>query len=341
MKKYFLSLAAFSSFLFCSCTANSDATSNSNNADNPGSVDVYVAGAEYPSISGEKNKAVYWKNNIPTYLTDGTRWASADKIRVVGNDVYVLGNENNAQDRRRSKLWKNGVSTPFLSNELCIVFDFWIDGNDIYAVGVNENSKVAYWKNGIQNILTNNQASYNGGAIKVVNGDVYVVGYDITLGGLTYWKNGTPHPMDVFTESSIIPSIAGIEIIGNDVYVIGNYASTGGGNTPGFSQYGVYWKNGELNNLGMNIFTRGISVSNNDIYITGSDNQGACYFKNGERFPLDVYGVITTEIKVLNDNIFISGYRASTTEKTGRLWINGVQSIYQNADARDLFVVQN
>jgi hypothetical protein len=337
MKKNLLLLAGVTSLMFASCTTNNDSEPSSNNP-TPGPVDVYVAGMKYPDVATEKNKAVYWKNNTPIYLTDGTRRAGAEKIRVVGNDVYVLGTENNAQDRRRYKIWKNGTSIPFLSNELCTVFDFWVDGNDVYAVGINENTQVAYWKNGIQTILTNNDETNDVGAIKVVNGDVYIAGYNIESGGLTYWKNGVTHPMESSTNSAILPFIDGIEVVGNDVYVIGNYPSYSNGNTPGAPQYGVYWKNGDLNVLGVNVFTKGISVSNNDVYISGSDDSGACYFKNGERFALS-NGVVATEIKVLNGNLYVSG--TLSNPKTGLLWINGVQSSYQNAEAKDLFVVQN
>ena len=337
MKKNLLLLAGITSLMFASCTTSNDAEPSSNNP-TPGPVDVYVAGMKYPDVATEKNKAVYWKNNVATYLTDGTRFASAEKIRVVGNDVYVMGIENNEQNRRRYKLWKNGTAVTFLSNELSTVFDFWVDGNDIYAVGKNEASQVAYWKNGVQNILTNNDGTNTVGAIKVVNGDLYIAGYDISSGGLTYWKNGVANPMTGLENNSQIPSIDGIDVIGNDVYVIGNYAAYNNGSSTGAPQHGVYWKNGDLNVVGIDIFTRGISVSNNDVYISGSDYNGACYFKNGERFALS-NGVLATEIKVFNGNLYVSG--TLSNPKTGLLWINGVQSSYQNAEAKDLFVVQN
>ncbi len=322
-----------------SCTSDSMNPFDSPQMLHTAAVDVYVAGRQL-STTGELTKAVYWKNNIPTYLTDGTHWAGAEKIRVVGDDVYVLGNENNDSNRIQYKLWKNGLSIPFITNEFCVPTDFWVDGVDVYVVGKNENGEVAYWKNGVQNVLTNNDGTNMSGSIKVVNGDVYIPGYDILYGGALYWKNGTPHPIEAFSLSPMVPSFEGIEVIDSDVYVLGNYAEYNNDNSPGAPQYGVCWKNGVLTYVGEYFHAKGISVSFNDVFITGTDNEGACYFKNEERFALtDSFLDAATEVKVLNNNVYVSGI--INNPKTGVLWINGVQSTYPNAYANDLFVVQN
>jgi len=42
-------------------------------------------------------------------LTDGGSYATSDAIDVVGDDVYVVGMENNSAGLGVAKYWKNGV----------------------------------------------------------------------------------------------------------------------------------------------------------------------------------------------------------------------------------------
>jgi hypothetical protein len=71
--------------------------------------DVYVAGTD---LSGSKPIAKYWKNGTETALGDGIRTSKANGIAVKGNDVYVTGElqgANNITDF--AVVWKNGQLT--------------------------------------------------------------------------------------------------------------------------------------------------------------------------------------------------------------------------------------
>ena len=71
--------------------------------------DVYIAG--YETLNG-KAAARVWKNGTPTTLNDGTKHAFANAIAIKGNDVYVAGEErdaNNSSDY--ATIWKNGIQT--------------------------------------------------------------------------------------------------------------------------------------------------------------------------------------------------------------------------------------
>jgi len=76
-----------------------------------------VAGYEF---NGTKNVTKCWKNGVTTNLSDGTKFADANAITVVGNDVYVDGYEYNGNNSV-AKYCRNGVETN-LSDGIKAVF---------------------------------------------------------------------------------------------------------------------------------------------------------------------------------------------------------------------------
>src|SRR5437867_4267691 len=102
-KNYFLIMNVLG---FCCCQKEKSDTDAS-----PAEVDVYVAGTVYngTSVNGLPNGIpTYWKNGQPIPLTDGTKWAGASSIAVVGSDIYVAGVESNGPFKQIAKYWKNG-----------------------------------------------------------------------------------------------------------------------------------------------------------------------------------------------------------------------------------------
>lgn len=74
-----------------------------------------MAGTEF---SNNKNLVVkYWKNGIPTLLTDEKSSSSVAAIKVVGNDVYVAGIELNGSINI-AKYWKNGIAIPLTNGTI-------------------------------------------------------------------------------------------------------------------------------------------------------------------------------------------------------------------------------
>jgi len=78
MKSKLFFLSGILLITLTSCTSDSINPFDSPQMLNTAAVDVYVAGMQL-STGAELTKAVYWKNNIPTYLTNGTHWAAAEK----------------------------------------------------------------------------------------------------------------------------------------------------------------------------------------------------------------------------------------------------------------------
>jgi hypothetical protein len=165
--------------------------------------DVYVVG--YETNKQGKCVAKLWKNGVGKNLTNGTFNAIAESIFVSNENVYVVGWEENEQSANNygnikvAKLWKNGVVQNLTdgskSAECSSVF---IDANDVYVVGYESKDKSDYfaggsivakfWKNGIEQSLSDGTDKAWARSVYVLNNDVYVAGFDGHDAIL--WKNG-------------------------------------------------------------------------------------------------------------------------------------------------------
>lgn len=327
------------------CT-NPDADSSSQaNANNSTPVDVYVAGIKYAAdLSPLNSQAVYWKNGVRTELTDGSTWASATRIFVVNNDVYVLGRQNTAAGDQEARLWKNGVAQNFLPDLSLYVIDIEITATDIHVITQNSSGNNVYWKNGVEQVFIPNDAPVSFSAIDVSGNDVYICGYNQN-GGIAYWKNGISHPLTGISTSinSENPNFKDIKVAGNDVYVIGQYPDTHPDNSPGEPLVGVCWKNGQPTVLGYYRYVERVSVVGSDVYITGSYDNKAAYYKNGQLVNLATNSAslasITYGAFTKNGNVYISGSTFNPNQAC--YWINGILTSMDDGIAYDIVAVQH
>jgi hypothetical protein len=159
--------------------------------------DVYVAGEE-------NNKAIYWKNGQAVIV--GNSNSSANAIIVINNDIYVAGKSGNM-----ATYWKNGQEIILSEGVATSIF---FDSNDIYVAGFNRINNVysvaKYWKNGQEIILTNGSLAF-ARSITVVNGDIYIAGYEAPQiyqpFVAKYWKNGIPVVLNTNPNSSYATGI--------------------------------------------------------------------------------------------------------------------------------------
>ena len=136
MRKTFLMVAAVAAMLvatgFTACKPNST----------PKEIDIYVAGYDK---SGTNAVAKVWKNKKAIFKTDGTKDAFANSVYVVGEDIYVAGEEGKA-----AKVWKNGEELYELVDK-GIAYSMVVYNGDVYVAGYEtegSNDVAKVWKNG-------------------------------------------------------------------------------------------------------------------------------------------------------------------------------------------------
>ena len=147
--------------------------------------DVFVVG-------NDSNYATYWLNGLPTRISDGKKPENINALFIVGQNVYLAGNEAAANGNFIAKYWINGK--PFLlsdSTKNNVITGMYVDVNDVYVCGteyLKGGKKVAvFWKNGIRQDLDGVSAN----AIIVKGTDVFIVGQS-NISEAVLWKNGLP-----------------------------------------------------------------------------------------------------------------------------------------------------
>jgi hypothetical protein len=272
--------------------------------------DVHIVGVEWRDDA--HNRAVYWKNGVPTYLTDTNFGSEAHSVVVTpAGDVYVGGNYYS------------------------------------FSSGVNHQI-ITYWKNGIkQNDITDGSQYAYSSALDASDTDVVIVGQDTLYGPTKYWRNGVPtilNPSLNLATGAILNNYWDIKLIGTDVYVAGGTLIDPTSTTINPE----YWLNGigttlssfPISSPGSNVpvpWATSIAISGSDIYFGGSmvynnDSYGACYWKLGATPFVSVTdpknsSVWAYDIAVSGSDVFIVGSDliSGQTPRIAKLWINGLE----------------
>ena len=298
-------------------------------------VTVYVAVSGW--INSGQNVGKYWKDSIPTFVSDSTKSETVTGIAVSGQDIYLSGYLQGTY-WPFAQYWKNGVVTK-LTDSASTTTGIAVSGNDVYVSGyiygqtTLATSFARYWKNGVPVALEVGTAQWGYTSGIVVSGsDVYVSGYSVNPapgGGYTsiamYWKNGVRVNV---TDGTKFAEANGIAVSGNDVYVAG--VESDPPNTNGIARY---WKNGvqvSLTDGTTPTALSGICISGTDVYAVGNITIGttgeiAAYWKNGNPVYLSQ---TTSQTGYANANaLVISGndvYVAGRMDYFPVYWKNGV-----------------
>jgi len=235
-------------------------------------IDFYACGGATSGSFDER--AVYWKNGQPTFLSNQISYANA--LEVVNDQVHIVGDDNNV-----SKYWINGVEHQEPTMAGYNLTDICIAGNDIYIVGYN-NYNIKYWKNGITFDVVNSGTNLYAAGIKVVGNDVYIAYKE--SGEVKTWKNGVITNLSNGTTNE---SLKNMDVYNSDVYVVADDFNNG-------TKKIKYWKNGVPNYLtstGTNITSYHIKVNENGVVIGGTYNYKGGYWKDNVFYDLSTAGV--------------------------------------------------
>ena len=220
----------------------------------------------------------YWKDGVPTVLTD---CASATSISASNKDVYIVGTGRDGV----AHYYKNGVSMNITDATSLSPGGIFVSGTDVYVSGtiLNSTHKVAaYWKNGVQVNLTDGTRDVTAIDIFVAGNDVYVEGVEANPSNgaganntiLCYWKNGVRVNCTDGTQEVIPDYGTSLFVSGTDVYIAGYYNYTSASQISA-----AYWKNGsrvDLTSVPGYAFGAGAFVSGPDLYVSGE----LAYFKS-------------------------------------------------------------
>ena len=252
-------------------------------------VTVYVAVSGW--INSGQNVAKFWKDSIPTFVSDSTKSETLTGMAVSGKDVYLSGYLQGTY-WPYAQYWKNGVSVALEvgTAQWGYTTGILVSGTDVYVSGYSVNPApgggytyiAMYWKNGVRvNVSDGTKFAY-ANAIAVSGNDVYVAGVESdppnTNGIGRYWKNGVPVSL---TDGTKPTALSGIYISGNDVYAVGNITvgTTG--------EIAAYWKNGNPVYLSQTASQTGFANANalvvlgSDVYVAGRMDYYPVYWKNG------------------------------------------------------------
>ena len=238
--------------------------------------DVYVSGCEClkgnhlgaPDELSESCFTILWKNGVKQYLNKEAvdRWYMKYDDTNLGindnGDVYVLGKDGSPSSGKYS-VWKNGSRIIELK-DADNVSDMFVKGNDVYIIGMEGlvPGIPRLWKNGIAQPLPGTGSSATSVYV-TANNDIYLGMNDGKL-----FKNNTEQMLALPAGSKAV-RIAGISVVGSDVYVLGKIANAN-------SDKAVIWKNGvqlyELNySRSINYhYLYALYVSGGDIYATST-----------------------------------------------------------------------
>lgn len=259
--------------------------------------DIYVSGQDW---IGKNN--LYWKNGtLHNYLTR----SDPSSMVVSGGDIYFISGYGYS---------KNDVQ--FYLPTAKYLTDIFISGEDIYAVGVSDNTKGAvYWKNNQRVKLDPNDSTKEAKAIAVSNGKIYIAGTDGT--NIFYWHDNTFFSLGAGKFNKM-------QVVGSDIYILGRDSNN----------QNAYW----INNVKYNLYSdQGMSVTLRDMYIDGTDiyflgtpnvsNPGvdeAIVWKNGRPFSnnLSEYPMSAKSITVHNNDVYVIGDILSSQRKSF-IWKNG------------------
>lgn len=263
--------------------------------------DIHVSGAGIDPATGNP-VALYWKNGQLTQLSDGTSEVTTTGIGISEDNVIIAGYEGRYVTT--ACYWKNGVRTnlePPGSGGLTGQVFVATNG----SVYIPNRNTYRYWKDYVLQPplgLPAGVTSAYVNAVKEIGGIVYAVGVrDVGASGIPlFWIDG-------LLQTGFLGNPDGYaEVHDMAISETGAYRFAGSGGPDWGDQRIMYWDAGggaDYWGTAENSSLARIALDGTDVYICGSEQSKAMYWKNSRNNVIDLNDgttpAIATDIKVV------------------------------------------
>ncbi|WP_396165676.1 hypothetical protein [Flavobacterium sp.] len=178
--------------------------------------DVYFVGyTKNPLITAEIYDLVYWKNGNKTVIDIATNPTFKSKIKVVNNNVYVIGNKSNCFNNCHG-VFVNGV---FQTVPVGVLLkDITVKDNQVYVYGTNYTTNSVYYKNLTTGTESNITSISNAFKLLFDNDNLYI------SDGSNIYKNNT-----VINSSSFFSFYKDFVVLNDNKYILkseGDFGTT-------------------------------------------------------------------------------------------------------------------
>lgn len=278
----------------------------------PSEDQIYIAGT-----AESWNRPFVWNDGVRTELVEeeGDFHASADAVVVHDGDLIVAGGYKN-----QAVLWRNGEM-----EVLCDpgdAEDMVSTGGALVVAGICDGMP-GIWRDGEWTEYSCpgdycflSDLFVDGDAIYLV-GEAYTDHEPMLESSPYYWDDGAPVEItDGLGEDVHEVTANAIAVEGGDVHVVGSLS--------GFdASQAAMWVNGEYQALD-GTRARAIHVAGSDLYIGGRDDEGACYWKNGNKHALEIpFGGGVDDITTSRGTVIAVGEYGNYTDEWGVYWVGG------------------
>jgi hypothetical protein len=299
-------------------------------------VDSLVNAPVHTIILGTKgdqgDTLVVWKDDTLKLLHTNNQtqsYAIPGQIITSGQDIYIAGGSEN----NKAVYYKNFVKTT-LAQYYSYASSIAVANGSVYVAGFSMDNNgtnygetyVTFWKDGIRYTQYGANTQYNQVAFK--NNDMYLLGFSNAnsygYGPMIFLKNNSPISLSNFNAQP-----KRIAFKNDTAYVVGNIYFNS------YEPHATLWKNGQeisLQSLVNFSEANAICIQGNDVYIAGVVDNSATYWKNGVRVILAGNGSNATDIKVVNDDVYVVGqaFDNTTLRKVAVVWKNGIMKWLSN-----------
>ena len=230
-------------------------------------------------------------------------WSANPIVYVVGyENEGAKRNEYDTVERGKAIAWVDGVKKS-LSGLPDTVYSFSIYNGKIYAAGETSNNTPCYSIDGVKKEIKLEDENPE----LVVSGSVYdIVVYD----GQVYASGETGYYQRPGSGIENVSALwLGVEIAKNGF--MGDYYSNEGGGTY-VMQFTIY-----KGKPYMTLFSEGIALEK------GANYLGATYVANGKEFKLTGTEAVTSDIKVYNGKVYVSGRYKKGGYNRACFWVDG------------------